>query len=431
MRWVRGLGVTVKSFTYVLTTVSAAFYAASFLSESCWFFSFFSLSPLFLTRFLSWHAAFYHGYLWGAIAYTAVLSDLLEVMWCLGFGSGVVWYIVGFIGYFTFLGVFWFCAAKVLASLTKSWQVGWLLASFMYWVWMRVGFFYFITGRLQGYGLALPFLPLMEHPALLSLLPIIRWWGMLAVVLVFHLAVAQKRWWLITLGILFFVGSCGYAMWQKQEEKKCENIALISGGFTSATAYERAHEVCEKLLEAEQQNPQAQLLVLPESAFPYPLNEHGYALEMWSSNGKLHEKYLVVGTHYACQGCGKLHNSACVIHEGNVIYRYDKRGMLPFFEEEVFATGGSPFLCTKKEMKAGCEQASSFVIPGMGAVTFRVCSELLWDMPKNKRVIALVHDGHYRYSYFPRLFKWYAQMSALEKQSELLYCGWQLKRAVF
>ncbi len=333
---------------------------------------------------------------------------------------------VAFVAYFAVFSSVWFCIARMVALLTQSWQVGWLVSSFVYWAWVQVGFFYFITGRLQGYGLALPFVPVMEYPALLSFLPMIRWWGMLAVLLVVYLAVAQKKWWLITLGILFFAGSYGYAMWHKQEEKKCENIALISGRFVSAIAYERAHEVCEKLLEAERQNHQAQLLVLPESAFPHPLNEHGYALEMWSNNGKLHEKYLVVGTHYACERCGSLHNSACVIHAGHVIYRYDKRWMLPFFEEEVFATGESPFLHDKKEMQSGCKQESIFAIPEVGLVNFCICSELLWDMPKQKTVIALVHDGHYRYSYFPRLFKRYAQMRSLEKQSQLLYCGWRI-----
>ena len=425
MRWVRGLGITEKITAYALTIVSAAFYAASFLCELCWFFSFFSLSPLFLTRFSSWRVAFLNGFLWGVIAYTAVLSALLDVMWRLGNGLHVVWYLVAFVIYFAVFSGFWFFAAQILALIIRSWHLAWLITSFAYWAWMQIGFFYFITGRLQGYGLALPFVPVMEYSAFLLCLPVIRWWGMLIVVLMFHLAIAHKKWWLITLGLLFFGGSYWYALWHKQEEREIKNIVKITGGFASYTPYERAHEICEKLLEGKQKNPQAVVFVLPESAFPYPLNEHTYALEMWSSNGNLHEKYLIIGTHYACRECRQLHNSACVIYQGRVIYRYDKCGMLPFFEEEIFDIWLSPFLRDKKEMRAGCKQESIFVIPEVGPIKFYICSELLWNLPTDKKVIGLVHDGHYRYAYFPRLFKCYGYMRALEGKSELIYCGWR------
>jgi apolipoprotein N-acyltransferase len=173
--------------------------------------------------------------------------------------------------------------------------------------------------------------------------------------------------------------------------------------------------------------------VLPESTFPFPLNRYQYAQELLSP--VCAEKYVLVGSHYGAEeGEGKfsLYNSAYVLRAGRILYRYDKKLLLPFFEEQpspsfFFHRIHSPFLVGKSAFDSQKKSPTRYTVPGVGSFSFRICSELLWDIPLHEQVVLLVNDSHYRYAYFSRLFKLFAQFQAVEKQSTLVYCGWKQK----
>ena len=420
----------------MLILSSAAFYAASFLIDFCWFFSFVSCVPLFVQHFSSYSRALLSGFVWGIVVYGLTLSALLEVIVRLGEKPLSYVYALGFLGYFVFFSMGWCACALFFKRRIGSWVAGWFVSSFLYFVWMQTGFFYFLTGYLYGYPLACPLLPLMKAPAFLGLLPVMGWYGLLAALLFFQVGVAQKKMALLFFGSVPFVLGFFFFTPRKVYEKQDQKVIMVSQVFHNKTLYARAQELCDVVREAEQLHPCAQMLVLPESAFPFPLNEYEDVQKMLSRacNGK----YLVLGSHYSGTGLdGKevLYNSAYVLHKSRIMFRYDKKLLLPFFEEQPIHSfflqrTASPFLVGKCAFNSQDSRLELCTIPERGIFSFRICSELLWDVPVGGQVLVLVNDSHYRYGYFPRLFMLFAQFQALEKRTDLWYCGWT-KRGSF
>lgn len=405
-------------------------YAASFLFESCWPCAFFSFIPLFSQSFPSYYKAAFAGFLWGVIAYGSTLSALLEVIVRLGQKPLSYLYALGFLGYFVFFSMMWCIAVLFFKRCTKQGAWGWFVGTILYFSWMQHGFFYFLVRRWYGYGLACPLLPLIKVPVFLGLLPKVTYVGLLGGLFLFQAGIAQRNLQWVFVGALpFFLGLFCFPG-NKGQEKLPEKVVMLAQSFHQTTPYERAQEVGEVLRNAEGAFPAAVVFILPESTFPFPLNKYAYVYEMWSKAAS--KKYVIVGSHFVEQeeeGKERLYNSVYVLYNGQVLYRYDKKKLLPFFEEHwLGCVRNSPFL----ENKCAFVPASSFqqggcFIPPLGNCAFCVCSELLWDMPLKKQVIAVVHDGYYRFTYFSGLFKAFAYFQALEKQSDLFYCGWKEK----
>ncbi len=427
----RRVKVTTKLFAPVCILSSAAFYAASFLIKFCWWVSFCCFVPLFFQRFSSYRCALGAGFLWGVVAYGLTLSALLEVMIRLGESPIKYLYALGFLGYFVFFSMMWCVLALFFKKTTKSWGWGWFLSSLFYFSWVYIDFFYFLTGRHYGYPLACPLVPLIQRPAFLGLLPSVGWCIFLGALLCFQVGVSQRNKMVMVLGVVpFLLGLCVNNQ-NVIEQKGIHKIVIISRMFYQTTPYERAQELYNALCDAQQVHSQACLFVFPESAFPFPLNEYRYVQELLSES--CNDGYVVLGSHYSDVSVDKknvLYNSAYVLHKGRIIHRYDKRLLLPFFEEQstqsfFLQKVPSPFLEKKCSFIAQVVEPQPCFVPGAGTFSFRMCSELLWDIPKGENVLLLVNDSHYAYEYFQHLFRSFAHFQALEKKSILYYCGWQ------
>ena len=429
----RVIAFNTSFLSYLCIISSAAFYAASFLTDLCWGVSFICFIPLFIQHFSSYRSALGAGFLWGLIAYGLTLSALLKVIVQLGEKPISYVYALGFLGYFVFFSMLWCALALFLKRITKSWAAGWFLSSFLYFSWIQTGFFYFLTGYLYGYPLACPLLPLIKVPAFLGLLPLLGWYGLLFALLCMQVGVSQKKLVLIFVGSIPFVLSFFIFNQTKVCEEQDKKIIMVSHMFYKKTPYERAQELYDLLYEMKRLHPYAQMFVLPESAFPFPLNIDQYAQELLTQ--ACGDTYLVLGSHYYCvdskkKGC--LYNSAYVLHQGRILYRYDKKLLLPFFEEQpkqsfFLQKTIAPFLVGKSAFNSRVEEQESCNLPGLGTFSFRICSELLWDIPVGQQVLVLVNDSHYDYPYFPPLFRLFAQFQSLEKRSTLFYCGWKQK----
>jgi|GEM_PF-3221853 len=429
MRRVKAFKTSFLSYLCIIS--SAAFYAASFLIDFWWWVSFICFIPLFIQDFSSYRRALLAGFLWGLIAYGLSLSALLEVIVRLGTTPISYVYAVGFLGYFVFFSMAWCALALFFKRITKSLIGGWFLSSLLYFLWMHTGFFYFLTGYFYGYPLACPLLPLINTPGFLGLLPLVGWYGLLFALLCFQAGMSQQKLKISCVGGLPFL--LGFFVFNRSEmyKKQDQKVAMISSFFYKKTPYERAQELCDVLYKAQQSYPYAKMFVLPESAFPFPLNTYQYEQEMLLQ--ACNDKYLVLGSHYFCvnsKGKKCLYNSAYVLHKGCIVYRYDKRLLLPFFEEEptqsfFLQRALSPFLVGKSAFESQRKQQELCSMPKLGVFSLRICSELLWDIPQGQQVLVLVNDSYYRYAYFSHLFKLFAEFQALEKRSTLFYCGWQ------
>ncbi len=431
MRRVRVFNTTFLSYLCIIS--SAAFYAASFLIDFSWWLSFICFVPLFVQHFSSYKNALCAGFLWGLVAYGLTLSALLEVIVRLGEKPTSYVYALGFLGYFVFFSMVWCVLALFFKRISGSWAVGWFVSSFLFFSWVHTGFFYFLTGYLYGYPLACPLLPLIKIPDFLGLLPVVGWYGLLFALLCFQVGVSQKKLVFIFVGSTPFVLGFFIFNQTKVHEEHNQKVVIVAHFFYKKTPYERAQELCDLLYEMERLHPYAQMFVLPESAFPFPLNRYQYVQEMLTQ--ACNDKYLVLGSHYSCvdsEGKSSLYNSAYVLHQGRIMYRYDKKLLLPFFEEQPLHSFFlqrtiSPFLLGKCAFDSQREQQELCSLPELGVFSFRICSELLWDIPVGQQVLVLVNDSYYGYAYFSNLFKFFAQFQSLEKRSNLFYCGWKQK----
>ncbi len=417
--------------SYACIISSAAFYAASFLIDFCWWISFICFVPLFIQRFSSYTHALRAGFLWGLVAYGLTLSALLEVIIRLGEKPLSYLYALGFLGYFVFFSMGWCLSALFFKRCTNSWAGGWFVSTVLYCAWMHTGFFYFLTGYCYGYPLANPLLPLMNVAACLGLLPHMGWYGLLAALVCVQVGIAQKKKGMFFLGSMPFIAGFFVFHHPERSAEQDQKVVMVSQVFYEKTPYERAQELCDALCKVQRVHPSAQLFVLPESAFPFPLNEYPCVQEMLTQACK--GSYLVLGSHYACvsrTGEESLYNSAYVLHAGRIMHRYDKKLLLPFFEEHptqsfFLQRTASPFFDGKCAFTASEKNQELCTLPGVGTFSFCICSELLWDIPRDSQVLVLVNDGHYAFSYFSRLFRLFAHFQALEKRSTLLYCGWK------
>ena len=158
---------------------------------------------------------------------------------------------------------------------------------------------------------------------------------------------------------------------------------------------------------------------------------------MWSAHAG--DVTMLFGTHY--QEGEKLYNCAYVLkdlsvgvltQESRIIKCYVKSKLLPFFEtfietnsllhscHQIFLNGKNSFSC-------GPAIQPLYELPVLGRTAVRICSELLWNMPKKNEsdvVILLVNDSYYRFNYYKALFKLFATIQAVRAGQKFVYCGW-------
>ena len=406
-------------------------YAGTFVGATfLWPLSFLCYIPLFQIQFISMKQAAQSGLVWGLFAYGCTLSALLDVAIKMGDNSFLSYVCaITFLVYFACGSVLWFVGAFLLSAIAKNRLIGWFIATIVYVVFMYEIGLIGLTGGWHGYPLMLPLVPLAQFPPLLGLLSFFGYGGLLCFLLVFQLGVAYKKKELIFLGLAPFIG--GMLIKEKKEPSFLHEIIIpIAHRFKEKLPYERAQEVCQVLLKAEENFPKGMVLVLPESAFPFPLNEHLYALKMWHNNGNLFEKYLVVPSHYKKAKEDVLYNSVYVLYKGRIIVRYDKKLLVPFFEAPSWNFFLNEFhhlfLQGKEIFTPGLQKETSWLFLNQYPVGFCICSELLWNFSHQKLVFVVVHDGYYRFLYFPHVLELLARFKSEQLQCQIVYSSWNL-----
>lgn len=400
---------------YVIS--SAALYAASFLwIKYFWWGAFLFLIPLFLisrTRKFT----FTHGFIWGIVTYSLQLFALLVLIieqgsgWLRFFAPCVV------IGWFAVFAGLWFYSLNVRNVWVQ------VIVTLLFFLSIDLGILTPFFGHLEGYPFALPLLPLM-YGVQIGLLPFIGKINLLVgLILIQNLAAHAYVFLSITLTILlFFIVPINH---QKSEWK--DKCIAVPFNFIEQTPYERAQEICHVLIDTVQKHPEKRMIVLAESVFPWPLEQHQYAIDMWTENALLQNTHLILGA-YRKKG-EKCLNSFYNVYQGRIIFYYDKTHLIPFFEKTnsslLLRKGNDLFLSTKESFTPGTCRASLLKTEFLPPITPRVCSEIFWHMPRQTCVIALIKDSYFSLSYYFKLMQLLAQMNALEQNTELFYCSWR------
>lgn len=399
---------------------SAALYAASFLwVPFFWWMLFFFLMPLFFVLQF-YRLSFWHGFLWGCISY----SLLLSAVWLVSIEYGTGWFRYGAPGLLVIWFALWSGVWFLLLGITCSYN-GYakiflqISITTFYFMGIHNGVLWPFFCRMEGYPFTYPLIPLMYvvSPLLLSL---VHKAGALFIVVAIQVCFVQITRYVLLAIVFFFISG-------PQEKEDWKNDIVCSAQRWQCTQpYERAQEICHHLITVKEQWPEKKVIVLPESTFPFILSEHVYAMTMWTDNVLHNDTYLILGT-YRREGA-KLFNSFLIIHQGRIIYYYDKKHLITFFEQNHFKTklfkkGNSLFLLKKEPFSVGSSAPIPFTLTGSDQLFPLICSESFWAMPSQARAIALINDSYFRLDYFPLTMRLLAYMNALEAKTDLLYCS--------
>ncbi len=271
----------MKNNTYLLLLISAVLYALPFLFiHQLWWLVFVYPIPLLYAAMYN-PMTFWHGAFWGVLAWGLHLSGVLYAIVNMAQGSwgyalipaiGIVLYQAFFVGI-----IFWL--TQSLIEYSRSFKIEreleiWTVALFAYTYWVD-RWCLFVFGRVEGYQLMHPLMPLAKHPALLALLPVIGKAGLTALFFV----VAATATYALARRTLFSVGLFGLSLlpWfasallanpQQPEPEWVSKIVTMPTIFPTANDKQAMVRAAgNEFAHVVHQVPNTQLIVMPESSY--------------------------------------------------------------------------------------------------------------------------------------------------------------------
>jgi len=424
---------------------SALLGACAFLQPAyCGWFVFIYLIPLFYSIATSSvatncvHYRFIDGFLWGCIFFGLHMHGLLRVILdhAQGKEAGVLSWILLII-YCSFYSGIWFWLAEKLSSFFVkpiSRILCWLLITFCFFYFVEHGILW-IFGRFEGYPFAVPLLPLAAHPSWLFCLP---FFGSSCLTIVLFLIPVFFSLYLVHKSIfyqvsLFFTLLPFLIGWFWHEEKmKVPNWlhkvgVVVPTLVSSNNPFECAQEITYCLMNYCERNHNVRILIMPESSYPFALNEHPEAVGMWAQNVLFDDKILLLGSHR--RSGKKLFNTFYCIKKRRIIFSYDKKHTIPFIEYLPQPWNNSKFLQSlflNKKEQFNVSQKPRTPFSPIKKVTMLpyICSELFFAKNKENNqepIVCIVNDSWFSACSMRTLLYLVACYKALAWQQDILY----------
>ena len=198
--------------------------------------------------------------------------------------------------------------------------------------------------------------------------------------------------------------------------------------YNNECALERAQTIITSLLDYQEQNPTKKILLLPESTYPFALNNpaHVFFLEMLTYS--LDDVFLLIGAHKRADGA--LTNCLYCIHDGRIMHDYDKKNLVPFFEYCAPIWNNTYcnklFLNNKKEFSTSNKRGEAyFFIDNMKLYPY-MCSEFFFEkhFSPHTIVVALINDSWFCHGYFKKLLELLAIYRAIQYELTIFYCSY-------
>lgn len=340
----------------------------------------FFLIPIFYSNNYNLQHPFKTGWLCGTLFFTIHMFGF----WWVAFQSGVgllriIYPLLLFMYCGLYTGLWFYLLSKMRFVSVWYKRGGRLLVTFLYFWFVHSGIF-FIFGSWEGYRLACPLVPFVN--------------------LLYRQALQKKG-----------------------RFKNIVTLPLVK----KEAPYEMAQSICLQLIEAAHKNPQAKLFVLPESAFPFVLTEHRYALTMWHTNVLGNDKYLILGSHSRIDE--NLYNSFILVSQCRITQCYHKKHLVPFFEQipqffQSFTSFANLFLSQKEQFKCGKSDRNPFNSDSFRFIPV-VCSELFFssfnkDEPKTS-LLCLMNDSYFKGSGYSKIMLNYANYLSVIQKREMIY----------
>ena len=419
-----------SSKLYFLTLCSALLYAASFVwIEHCWFCGVFFLIPVYrlMLTITDIHSAYKLGFLWGLVTYSFQTIALVDFVFQRSISVIGLLVPCCMIMFMSSAAALWFLSMYIMIKRYALYQHMLIIGcSVLFFFCMHTSIFVIVLGVSYGYPFSFPLIPLFNGSVFVQqLLVYCGSWLLLTVIISLQYLIAVYEIRIIVL--LFMVGIVDRFFFTdtlQQEELSLYCVVEVPQVLPSGSK-ERALALCESVTQAQYEHPQAIVFIVPESAFPfYEDREHQFLARLLANYMPV-DTYCIVGVYR--KEDGKRYNSALCIKNGKILYIYDKKLLVPFFEhippvwgDLIFSINGVNFF------KGSAEQTVIWDLGALGKVQIAICAELFWSpLLYNIPLIGLVNDSYFRYRYFPKLMNTYGKYKATELKCDLFYSGYE------
>ena len=442
----------VKNTCVIITILGAFCFAMSFYHQCFVWAIFLFLIPNFFVIQQKKGGVFWYGFLWMISALTVHSSG---VFYCIitkasQWYGGVILMLIILFYYGMCGGIWWLLLGKVSKGhvIVQSGIRAFVTVLFFFFI---THLSFFIVGLLQGYILFFPLIPLAHFSYSWGLLLMQNVWGVLfALCCLQELCMTYCRCIVvrsIVINVTIAMLSCHYYQILVNSgiqehyigSLNSTEIVCFKGTNVQQHPYDRAHYWCEQMMRA-QENTAVKLFILPESSFPFAVNEYPYVTYMWQKNILQSEDQLIVcGAHFRERDV--LFNSFFVINKCRITQRYDKLHLVPLFEYLPKFTLIQPVIKNlffhKKELFSQRKNESVQII-SIDKMTFIpvLCSEIFWNdysdfLQKLNRddsisFICLLRDDHFGLFPFYKLMLLAARFRAIHEKRKILYCSFLL-----
>jgi len=422
--------------SYLLVVLSAFLLIAAYAMPFwCDWLTLIFLVPLFLAVLMmpvSWR----EGLLWGSLFFGFHLYGVWLLIIEKGEGD-IRWPVILILFMYCSLQIsFWFWLAQKAAefSATDARRIIYFsLILFLYFVWQYTIMFWFWGGQF-GYCFGMPLLPLAQHPQWLSLLPIFSSYGLLAILIIDSVLLAQycktrNNRYLIGwfLGIVPFV--YGWVMQPVDTiPAYVASFGYVQPPISRKNLLQCALEINNSVNQLVEQRPDISWIFMPEGSFPFFLNEHPDIVSLISNIACSDQVNIAIGSHKR-EGAHEYNGLYCLAYP-SIMQSYDKKILMPFAEYLPFpwhhcTTLKKLFL---KDIKGfnpkEVNSAGALIIDEKIAFFPCICAELYFgNPPKNKPLLCIVNDSWFSTYYMRHLMFLFARFRAIEYKQELFILG--------
>ena len=259
---------------------------------------------------------FWYGLLWGVLVFSVHFVWLL-VLLLDKVKSGKCFAIFAYafgITYFSLTSAIWFMVSSFLIRKILCYYI----SQFFIYLAACYGYFYLLEnyalwwlGRIEGYPFLNPLIPLIN----------------------FKLFTKS----LMFTGILFSRGVNYASLLTEQLAKPdCFEFIYLKPEIVSVDQnlvgyeYQIYRKLCDLKLWEKRDENKLFIIFAPESTFPFPLNTHPGAIELWS-NVLPDNAHMLIGTQYKLEG--KICQAVCWLKERRIKNFYVKKHCVPFVEK--------------------------------------------------------------------------------------------------
>ena len=262
------------------------------------------LVPLFYVAIHSLTSiTFFSGFIWGVCFYLPHFTELFFLFFQHAVGCCRLFLPCLLAIYCAFYAGMWFFLMRFFMSKVRSVNLKLLLAvgtTALYFYSMS-SLIFWIFGNCCGYCFADPLIPLTAYPQLLQLLPHLGSTNLLGCVALssycWALVISSKKMAYLVIGfsglIPFFVGIF-QPMNSTNVSKYQQQICYVSPPTNFVIPLDCAQEISKKIQQMAEKKPGATLFLMPESSFPFSLDQMPEILELWELNA-LDDARLILG----------------------------------------------------------------------------------------------------------------------------------------